>query len=235
MDTREWTEKMMEAMTKADRAGANDLIGRALAEGIPPRHIVTDILDPALVRLGDLWEQESASLAQTFVAAKIAEDALKRCLSAGSGLPPATPKGRVVIGNIEDDFHSLGRRIVASFLEAAGWEVHDLGNDVVPERFVDKALEVGASVVGASAMTHTTALNIRKLRALLDARGLTGRIRLAVGGAVFNWRPDLVAKVGGDGTAKTAAGADHLCTRLQAATWDAARGSGSGPGGGSTP
>lgn len=216
MDAQGWLQKMMDAMMKADRAGAADLVGRALAEGIPPHDFVTTILDPALVRLGDLWEQESASLAQTFVAAKIAEDALKRCLPDGGGSPPTAPKGRVVIGNIEDDYHSLGRRIVVSFLQASGWEVHDLGNDVVAEQFVDKALEVGAVVVGASAMTQTTALNIRKLRAVLDARGLTGRIRLAVGGAVFNWRPDLVAEVGGDGTAKTAAGADNLCTRLQA-------------------
>ncbi len=42
----------------------------------------------------------------------------------------------MVIGNIEDDFHSLGRRIVASFLSAADWEVHDIGNDVPAETFI---------------------------------------------------------------------------------------------------
>ena len=43
-----------------------------------------------------------------------------------------------------------------------------------------------------------------------------GGVRLAVGGSVFDWRPDLVAEVGGDGTAQNAAGADALCARLQA-------------------
>lgn len=105
---------------------------------------------------------------------------------------------------------------MASFLRSSGWEVHDLGNDVAAERFVDKALEVGASVLGASAMMQTTALNIRRLRALIDARGLGDRLRLAVGGAVFTWRPDLVAEVGGDGMAGNAAGADALFQRLQA-------------------
>lgn len=102
------------------------------------------------------------------------------------------------------------------FLAAAGWEVHDLGNDVPAEELLEKAIEVGACVVGASAMMQTTALNIRKLRQLIDQRGLTERIKLAVGGAVFNWRPDLVAEVGGDGTAHNAIGADELFMRLQA-------------------
>jgi methanogenic corrinoid protein MtbC1 len=122
----------------------------------------------------------------------------------------------VVIGNIEDDFHSLGRRIVAVYLRAAGWEVHDLGNDVVAEQFIEKAEAVGAVVIGVSAMMQTTALNIRKLRSLIDSRGIAGRLKLAVGGAVFGWRPELVAEVGGDATAQNASGADALFKRLVA-------------------
>ncbi len=201
-------------MMAADRAGAAALIERIIAEGVVPEHIIATVLDPALVRLGVMWKQESVSLAQTFVAAKIAEDVLLRCLPAAAASAPA---GRpVVLGNIEDDFHSLGRRVVSSFLRASGWEVHDLGNDVLAEEFVDRALEVNAVVIGASAMMQTTALNIRKIRALIDARGLRGRLKLAVGGAVFNWRPELVAEVGGDGTAENAAGVDALLRRLHA-------------------
>jgi methylmalonyl-CoA mutase cobalamin-binding domain/chain len=119
------------------------------------------------------------------------------------------------VGNIEDDFHSLGRRIVISFLRCSGWEVHDLGNDVPPQRFIEKALDEKASVIGASAMMQTTALNIRKLRDLLDRQGLADQIKLAVGGAVFNWRPELVEEVGADGTASNAAEAARLFETLQ--------------------
>lgn len=214
MDSRSWADQLFEAMLKADRPAAVAVTDQFIAAGVPHDRIILDILDPALVRIGVLWEQESASLAQTFVAAKIAEDVLLRCLpGAGAATPHRSP---VVIGNIEDDFHSLGRRIVGTFLRAAGWEVHDLGNDVPAEQFVDKAIEVHAVVIGVSAMMQTTALNIRKVRELIDARGLQGRLKLAVGGAVFNWRPDLVAEAGGDGTAQSAAGVDALLRRLQA-------------------
>lgn len=202
-------------MISSDRAAAAEIISQALASGIKPMQVISEILDPALVRLGRRWELETLSLAQGFVAAKIAEDAMLRCLPAQAKLP--TTKGAVVIGNIEDDFHSLGRRTVALFLSAAGWEVHDLGNDVPAEQFIEKALEVDASVIGASAMMQTTALNIRSLRELIDRRGLQQRLKLAVGGAVFNWRPELVAEVGGDGTARNAVNADELFMRLQSA------------------
>ena len=214
MNPQELSNQLLTAMINADRSAAALIVEQALAGGIEPRLVIADILDPAIVRLGRLWEDEAMSLAQNFVASKIAEDTLLRCIP--DRADNAHSKGAVVIGNIEDDFHSLGRKTVGLFLSAAGWDVHDLGNDVPAEEFLAKALEVGACVIGTSAMMQTTALNIRKLRQLIDEGGLAGRIKLAVGGAVFNWRPDLVTEVGGDGTASNAIGADELFMRLQA-------------------
>ena len=214
VDLKTWSDELLASMMDADREKAAEIISRALDAGVDPPRVIAEILDPAIVRLGLLWEQQEMSLAQNFVASKIAEDALLRCLP--DSTPREHPKGAVVIGNIEDDFHSLGRRTVGLFLGAAGWDVHDLGNDVPAEQFLDKALEVNARLIGVSAMMQTTALNIRNLRELIDSRNLTGRIKLAVGGAVFNWRPDLVVEVGGDGTARNAVEADALFLRLQA-------------------
>lgn len=214
MNPQKLSDQLLTAMINADRSAAAALVEQILASGCEPRQVIADILDPAIVRLGQLWEAETMSLAQNFVASKIAEDTLLRCIPDKS--VNSHGKGAVVIGNIEDDFHSLGRKTVGLFLAAAGWEVHDLGNDVPAEELLAKALEVNACVIGASAMMQTTALNIRKLRQLIDDGALAGRIKLAVGGAVFNWRPELVAEVGGDGTAHNAIGADELFMRLQA-------------------
>ncbi|WP_136514015.1 cobalamin B12-binding domain-containing protein [Geomonas edaphica] len=205
--------QLLDAMINANRARAAEVVESALAGGIPPAEVITHILDPAIVELGTRWEGESISLAQNFIASKIAEDALLRCLPDRED--PDCRKGVAVIGNIEDDFHSLGRRTVGLFLGAAGWQVVDLGNDVPAEQFLEKALEVGARVIGVSAMMQTTAINIKKLRELIDREGERDHIKLAVGGAVFNWRPELVTEVGGDGTTRNAIGADQLFTALQ--------------------
>jgi len=216
MDKTAYSNKLLELMKAANRKGASLLLEEIITEGCDYESIITEILDPALVNIGILWGKQTISLAQAFVGAKIAEDVFQKCISHLKNPENFHSKGIVVIGNIEDDFHSLGRRMITSFLMAAGWEVVDLGNDVLAEEFIDKALEVGASVIGVSAMMQTTALNIRKVRDLIDSRGLQNKLKLAVGGAVFNWRPELVDEVGGDGTATNAASVDALFLKLQA-------------------
>lgn len=211
--------QLIDAITLADREAASKIISRWADEN-GYEAVFTDIMEPVLIRLGDEWlKQESVTIAQVFVAARIAEDILNHIAEERKSVAESvTPKGPVVFGNIEDDFHSLGRKIVVSFLRINGWEVIDLGNDVTPKEFVDTAIESGARVIGVSAMTTTTARNIKKLREEIDSRGLKGKIQLGVGGAVFIVNPALVEEVGGDGTAKNALIAVGLFERL----WEAA-------------
>jgi methanogenic corrinoid protein MtbC1 len=197
------------------------LAGEGAARGFA--HAVREILEPVLVEIGERWARDSLSLAQGYVAGKVAEDILRK-MAQSAPCPAVEGKGPVVIGNIEDDHHALGRKMVAVFLAAAGWKVVDLGNDVLPARFVDTAEALGARIIGVSAMMLTTAENILLVRRELDRRGLGGRVQLAVGGAVINLRPELVAKVGGDGTCVNAIQAPALFDRLWARALEAERG-----------
>lgn len=162
---------------------------------------VKQILEPVIEIIGKDWgDSEKVSLGQGYVLGRVVEDVFKEMARVRSkeGMPKPE-KGPVVIGNIMDDSHGLGRKLVKIFLELDGWHVYDLGNDVLPETFVDKAIEINAPVIGASAMMLRTALNIKLLRAEIDRRNQGGKIKLAVGGAVFCQRPELVEEVGADG------------------------------------
>lgn len=212
MDMQALSSELYGFMIDSDRVGAHRLVENSLSKGIEPHSVIHELLNPALERLGNMWQDMQVSLSQTFVAAKIAEDVLLLCKPESA--PRQNQKGPIVIGNIEDDFHSLGRRIVVSFLNAANWEVIDLGNDVPPKDFIDQALISGAAVIGVSAMMQSTARNIRQVRDLLDEKGLQHRIKLAVGGAVFNWKPELVQEVGADGTVGSAYQVDALFDAL---------------------
>lgn len=179
------------------------------------KRMLSDLLEPVLAEVGENWMAERISLAQGYVAGKVAEDVL--LMGAARGEQPSdSHKGTVVLCCIEDDYHALGRKLVGIFLRSAGWEVVDLGNDVCAPELVDKAVAVGARIVGASAMMLSTARNIRSVREEIDRRGLSGRIQLAVGGAVFRLRPELVEEVGGDGTAPSALQAPPLFDALLA-------------------
>lgn len=207
--------RLIELIRQADRNGASALLDSWAAEHGHHR-LLAEVLEPTLLLIGEAWRSSEAfTLAQAYVAAKVAEDTLLKIAqqTKSEEIPPPT-KGPVVIGNIEEDFHSLGRRMLGTFLRADNWVVHDLGNDVPAEEFVEKAVEVGARVIGVSAMMLSTARNIRRLREEIDRRGLAGRIQLAVGGAVFLVCPELDTEVGGDGTARTAIEASKMFDRL---------------------
>jgi methanogenic corrinoid protein MtbC1 len=205
---------VLAALVNADRRAAERSIEEWVAEH-GALGAYSDLLEPALEELGRQWDAgRPMVLAQAYLAAKITEALLVRLAADAPPLAPA--RGPVVLGNIEDDYHALGRNMVRTFLEASGWRVVDLGNDVLPATFVDAALDSGARVIGASAMMYSSARNIARLRAELDGRGLSGRIQLAVGGAVFVLRPGLVAEVGGDGTARNALTAPALIEALDA-------------------
>lgn len=198
-------KQLLNMILTADRANADKLL-EDFGEKHGYNNAVIQILEPALEQIGLFWESnQGVSLAQAYVAAKISEDFMSKI---AAGNEPASEmagkKGVVVLGNIEDDFHLLGRKMVAIFLRSAGWDVRDLGNDVLAREFVDKAVETGARFIGVSAMMYSTAINIKKVREELDRRGLSGKIKLVAGGAVFRLRPELLGEVGGDATAANA-------------------------------
>lgn len=211
MNVADASKQLVELILLGSRKEALDLLDASAAE-MRWRKTIDGVLEPALDEIGKRWAAENISLAAGYLAGKIAEDALLKAFEAEEAMPET--KGPIVIGNVEDDFHSLGRKLVGIFLRTAGWKVIDLGNDVPAEDFVDAAVAGDAKIIGVSAMMLTTAENIRKIRTELDRRGLTGRILLAVGGAVFKIRPELVAEVGGDGTVSSAVDAPRLMAEL---------------------
>lgn len=211
MIPREIKSRLIDDILAGNRQAAMTLLSEQ-ATALGWRRAIFDLLEPALDEIGRRWEAENISLAAGYMAGKIAEDVLLQAAAADQAIKEE--KGPVILGNVEDDYHSLGRKLVAIFLRTAGWKIIDLGNDVLADDFVTAAVEQRAPIIGASAMMLSTAENIGKIRAELNRRNLSGSIKLAVGGAVFKLRPELVAEVGGDGTAANAVDAPKLMATL---------------------
>ena len=179
------------------------------------KNVIFNVLEPMLVEWGKLWMQGKLSLAHGYISGKVAEEVFLHASQNKEFIKSSGQhKGTIVIGNIEDDFHPLGRRLVQIFSQAAGWHIIDLGNDVPAETFIEKAIEHNANIIAVSAMMFTTAKNIAKIRTELDKQSLSGKIQLAVGGAVFKLRPELVTDLGADGTANNAIEAPELFNSL---------------------
>jgi len=207
---------LINCILRADRGGAMELVENWSKEN-SIEEVVETVLVPVLAKLSALWDKlTEPPLAPAYVTSRVIKDIMALVADNRTTEEEQEKLGPVVLCNIEDDFHSLGREVVISFLEVNGWKVYDLGNDVTANELVDKAVEVGARVIGISAMMLTTALNIKRVREELDMRGLSKKIQLAVGGAIFTLRDTLIDDVGGDGTCKTAVVTHELFKSLWA-------------------
>lgn len=120
--------------------------------------------------------------------------------------------GKIVLGTVEGDIHDIGKNIVASMLKVEGFEVYDIGKDIPIERFIEKANEVEAGIIGASALMTTTRPAQRGLLEELNRRGLRGKFRVMIGGGAVT--QEWADKIGTDGYGKDARIAVKVARKL---------------------
>lgn len=123
-------------------------------------------------------------------------------------------KHKVVIGVVEGDTHDIGKNLVRIMLEAAGFEMYDLGRDVKLENFVEKAKEVKADVVAMSTLMSTTMPGMGKVVELLKEAGIREEVKVIIGGAPLSWA--YAKKIGADGYSDNAVEAVRLVKNLLA-------------------
>ena len=124
-------------------------------------------------------------------------------------------KGIVVLGVVEGDTHDIGKNLVKVMLETAGFEVVDLGRDVPPAVFVERAEAVAAHIIGLSTLMTTTMGAMAEVIRLLDEKRARPRIKVMVGGGPVSQQ--FAHRIGADGYAGSASGAVAEATRLRQA------------------
>ncbi len=120
--------------------------------------------------------------------------------------------GRVVLGTAKGDIHDIGKNLVATMLAASGFEVFDLGTNATPDQFVAKVKEIGADIVGVSALLTTTMQGQKAVIEALDRDGLRPKVKAIIGGAAVTSK--WANEIGADGYARNAMDALDLARRL---------------------
>jgi trimethylamine corrinoid protein len=120
--------------------------------------------------------------------------------------------GTVVIGTVQTDIHEIGKNIVASLMTASGFEVYDVGVDVPAAKFAERAEEVQADIIAASAIMTTTMPFQKDLIDYLKANGLRDKYIVMVGGGVVN--QEWANRVGADGYGELASDAVNVAKGL---------------------
>jgi 5-methyltetrahydrofolate--homocysteine methyltransferase len=183
----------------------------ALDESIPADRILEDGLIAGMQVVGEQFRAHEIFLPQVLLAAR-AMGAGVELLEPYLGKSDVKSRGKIVIGTVKGDLHDIGKNLVGIMLAGAGFEVIDLGKDVSPEAFVDAANDNAADVIGMSALLTTTMPGMKNVIALLNERGLSGRVKTIVGGAPVT--EDYAREIGADSYGFDAANAVECVREL---------------------
>jgi len=152
----------------------------------------------AMLKVGDMFDRGEMFLPEVMIAAdamKAAIEVLKPALS--ELVRSELKRGRFLIGSVEGDVHDIGKGIVATMLEAAGFEVIDLGRDVPMSVFLEKTKELKPDIVGLSALMTVTRENQRVFIEMLKREGMRDKVKVMVGGGATTG--EWAERIGADG------------------------------------
>jgi len=213
MNAGELIQKQAQAVIDGEVTTAAALAREAVGAGADLKRCIDEGYVAGIHEVGRLWEEGEyflPELMQGADAMKAAMDVIRpELLKTGTG---AASGPKVVIGTIKGDIHDIGKTLVATFLEANGFSVIDLGRDVAVDRFVDTAEAESATLVCLSALLTTTMPGHGKVVDALKERGLKSMVSVLVGGAPVN--TGFADEIGADGFAPNAVEAVSVARRL---------------------
>jgi len=187
-----------EAVLAGDEDRVKTLVEEAVQEAIPVRQILEEAMMPAMEEVGGRFARGEAFIPELVVAAYAMEAGMATLKARLGG--EVKDRGKVILGTVEGDIHSIGKNLVRMCLEGAGFAVIDLGEGVKTEAFVEAYRAMKPEILGLSALLSSTMLFMHKT---IDAvRAVDPGARIIVGGAPVT--QEFADRIGASGYAPNA-------------------------------
>ena len=164
------------------KEGIEEQIDLAVANR-DPVEVLNGVLLPAMKEVGDKFGAGELILPFVLQSAEAMKRAVAR-LETYLERQEGVTKGTVVLATVYGDVHDIGKNLVNTILTNNGYTVHDLGKQVPVNRIIDKAVEVGATAIGLSALLVSTSKQMPLCVQELHRAG--HRYPVIIGGAAIN-------------------------------------------------
>ncbi len=209
MNNEEKKFKLKSEIISGKRKLVPELVNDLLKSGMEAYEIIIQVCAPAMSEVGVLYQKGEYFVPEILMSAKAFEAAME-VLRPYLEEMDKKAGGTVIIGVCEGDIHTIGKNLVATMLEAAGFNIIDLGADVPAKEFVKAAKDNDADIIGVSALMTTSMLGMKDVVNLTKAEGI--RAKVMVGGGPVT--EDYAEKIGADGYGKDAKDAVDVAIRL---------------------
>lgn len=201
MHKNEIFENLKIAVIDGDADRARESSKQVLAANIDPLEAVEMGLAKGMRVVGERFECEEAYLPELLMAGETFKAAMEI-------LNPEIKKqkkglrhmGTVLVATVKGDLHSIGKNIVATVLEANGFNVVDIGIDKGALQIIEEAEKANVDVIGLSALMSTTMPAQKEVIDALEELNLRGKYHVIVGGGPVT--QEWADEIGADGYGK---------------------------------
>ena len=208
---REILDDLARSVLDMDEDLAASAAQRAIDAGMDAQRAITEGLSRGMEAAGKKYEEEEYFVPELLLCSDAmyagVEVLRPHIVHRGGG------RGRAVVGVVSGDTHDIGKNLVKLFMEAAGFQVTDLGRDVPIEKFVE-AVRDGAQYVCMSTLMTTTMPGMERVIQRLKEEGLRDRVKVIVGGAPISQA--FANEIGADADSASAPDAPAVLMRLSA-------------------
>ena len=205
-------QQLKDIVLNFDIDNAEAVAKAAINSGLDPV-LAANALTDAIRDVGDRFGKGELYLPDLVCASEVLKKAfpiINEAIEAGGGSQSSL--GKVVIGTVFGDIHSIGKGMVATLLYAAGFKVIDLGINVKSDDFLAAVKEHNADILAMSALLTTTAMEQKKVIEGLKSAGLRDKVKVMVGGSPIN--QEFADSIGADGYGATAPEGVRIAKRL---------------------
>lgn len=205
--------KLKESILIFDVELAEKSAQEAVNNDIDPLKAVEEGLVKGLDIIGEKYENDEIFLPELMMAANTFQTAMQilepKISEKGQ---ERAKKGIIVLGTVKGDIHKIGKDIVTLLFRTAGYEVHDLGEDVDLFTFIENAKKVNADAIGLSALLTSTLSGQKDVIDALTQEGMREKYIIMVGGGATT--PEWAETIGADLFAENAQAAVRKLTEM---------------------
>jgi len=195
------SKQLVEAIADMREAEALKLVEEMVENGSDPMAIL-DSAREAMDLVGKRYNEGVYYLPELMLAGEMMNHITEIIKPKLADMPDRERHGKVLIGTVEGDTHDIGKNIVSFMLDVNGFEVHDLGVNVQPQKFIDAIHEFHPQVVALSGFLTLAFDSMKNTVAAIESAGLRDKVKIIIGGGQIN--EDVKIYAGADGFGKDA-------------------------------
>jgi MerR family transcriptional regulator, light-induced transcriptional regulator len=203
--------RFVEGLVAGQQGRCAAMLDHYLSRQTPIIDIYQYLFQPALYRIGELWEQGQISVATEHMATAIIEGLMDELYP--RLLPAARRPLKAVIAFVEGELHQVGGKMVADVLVMNGWEVRYLSTNTPMSELLRMVEVEKPQVAGLSLSAHDHLPLLAKTLDVLQSR--FPKLTLLVGGQGFSkGGAEIIAKFPNARLIESLHQLDRFATRL---------------------